>query len=243
MRGNSFLKKTALTTFFIIGMSFFAAMLGTSGIAGGPGYATDIQAGGHGAREIYEKVIRLHVIANSDTAEDQDLKMHVRDRIINELSGKLEDLDGIESSREYIIANTNLIQSIAEDEIKKRGKDYDVKAVFGQYQFPVKSYGFVTLPAGEYDALRVIIGNGKGSNWWCVLFPPLCFVDITKGETQADMRKRLEKVLTAEELAAIQTLSSPEQVPVKIRFKLVDWLHEASGKINRGMRIAFNRPW
>jgi stage II sporulation protein R len=243
MGRNKLLKKTALVTFFIIAMSFLTAIIGSSGVAGGPSDVSEMQTSGCSAEQIADKLIRLHVIANSDTDEDQDLKIHVRDRIIDDLSDELSDLDGINGSRKFIAEHLDIIQYIAQDEVRKHGKDYDVKAVFGQFQFPVKSYGYVTLPAGEYQALRVIIGSGKGSNWWCVLFPPLCFVDITQGQTEANMRQRLEKVLTTEELTAIETFSSPEEIPVKIRFKLVDWWHEAAGKINKGMRIAFNKPW
>jgi stage II sporulation protein R len=240
---NNFLKKTAIITFFIVAMSFLAAIIGSSGIAGGPDDLNGIDKYDVTAEQISNKLIRLHVIANSDSAEDQDLKICVRDQIINELGDELQSSGGIECSRKFIIEHLDYIEHIAREEVEKNGKNYNVKAVFGKFPFPVKSYGYVTLPAGEYEALRVIIGRGKGSNWWCVLFPPLCFVDITHGLTGDDVKAKLGKVLTAEELAAVETVSSPEEIPVKIRFKLVDWWHATAGKINKGMRIAFNKPW
>ncbi len=241
MGRNNFLKKTAMITFFIVAMSFLAAIIGSSGIAGGPDDLSDKHISGVTAEQISDKLIRLHVIANSNSAEDQDLKICVRDKIISQLGGELQSSNDIDDSRKYILEHLDYVEHIAREEVGKNGKNYSVKAVFGKFSFPVKSYGHVTLPAGEYEALRVIIGDGKGSNWWCVLFPPLCFVDITRGQAGDDLKAKLGKVLTAEELAAIETISSPEEIPVQIRFKLVDWLHAAAGKINKGMRMAFNK--
>lgn len=122
-------------------------------------------------------VIRFHVIANSDSEEDQELKLKVRDRVINEMNNLFDKNEDISSAREVIINNIPKITSIAKDEIQKRGYSYDVYVSLGKSDFPTKDYGEVVLPAGSYEALKIEIGSAKGKNWWCVLFPPLCFVD------------------------------------------------------------------
>ncbi len=127
-----------------------------------------------------EQFIRLHVIANSNTLEDQALKLHVRDVIVNEMKAKFEGLDSKEEALAVTRESLAEIQNLAAEQIKKEGKDYPVQVMLGNYRFPEKTYGDVTLPAGDYQAVRVVIGEGKGRNWWCVLFPPLCFTDGVK---------------------------------------------------------------
>lgn len=126
-------------------------------------------------------IIRLHVKANSDTEEDQALKLKVRDRILKETAPLLEKSESIEETRAIVKENLDNIKSIAEDVIKEEGKDYKVEVNFGMTSFPTRKYGEMVLPAGEYEALLVTIGEGKGQNWWCVMFPPLCFVEMTHG--------------------------------------------------------------
>ncbi|MBQ8525834.1 MAG: stage II sporulation protein R [Clostridia bacterium] len=122
-------------------------------------------------------VIRLHVVANSDSDADQALKLKVRDRILEECGTVFAGEEQIEAVRQDIVSNIDYIKNVAEDEIQKNGYDYDVDVSFGMSDFPRKEYGSITLPAGEYQALKVNIGAADGKNWWCVLFPPLCFVD------------------------------------------------------------------
>ncbi len=126
-------------------------------------------------------IIRLHVKANSDTEEDQALKLKVRDRILKETAPLLEKSESIEETRAIVKENLDNIKSIAEEVIKEEGKDYKVEVNFGMTSFPTRKYGEMVLPAGEYEALLVTIGEGKGQNWWCVMFPPLCFVEMTHG--------------------------------------------------------------
>ena len=128
-----------------------------------------------------EKIIRFHVIANSDYKEDQEMKLKIRDKILSSMGEKFGSSHSKKETREIIYNNLENIKSIAEEEIKKEGKDYTVDVSLGQDTFPTKTYGDVTFPQGEYEALKVVIGEGKGKNWWCVMFPPLCFVDISRG--------------------------------------------------------------
>jgi stage II sporulation protein R len=124
-------------------------------------------------------LVRLHVVANSNSAEDQQLKLQVRDAILAEISPEFEDLTNASQARGLIVNNIKKIQELVEKEISRRGYNYPAHVELGRFNFPTKQYGEIVYPAGEYEALRVIIGTGQGNNWWCVLFPPLCFVDIT----------------------------------------------------------------
>lgn len=126
-----------------------------------------------------ENLIRFHVIAHSDTPEDQALKRAVRDELLAKIGSDFAQVQTKEQARRLIKQKEAEIRQIAQAEIRRWGKDYGVEVVYGSAHFPTKTYGNFVLPAGEYEALKVIIGEGKGENWWCVLFPPLCFVDIT----------------------------------------------------------------
>lgn len=124
-----------------------------------------------------ENFIRLHVLANSDEKSDQELKLRVRDRIIEETKEIFDENTDFSSAKSDINENLEKIKAIAEDEISENGYDYPVKVTLGMSDFPTKEYGELVLPKGKYEALRVEIGKAEGQNWWCVLFPPLCFVD------------------------------------------------------------------
>ena len=139
-------------------------------------------------------MIRFHVIANSDSKNDQKLKLQIRDKILEEMGSEFNESKSIENSREIIKKNLNKIKDIAENEITAEGKDYNVEVVLGNDKFPTKTYGDLTLPAGEYEALKIVIGEGKGQNWWCVMFPPLCFVDITHSVSPIDEEEFKEEI-------------------------------------------------
>ena len=121
-------------------------------------------------------LIRLHVVANSDETSDQALKIRVRDRILKECES-LSDCKNLDMVKVDLCQNLDYINEIAKDEIQKNGYDYDVTSTYELCEFPTKEYGNITLPAGQYQALNIRIGKAQGKNWWCVLFPPLCFVD------------------------------------------------------------------
>lgn len=124
-------------------------------------------------------VIRFHVRANSDTKEDQELKLEVRDAILNTIVTKFEDSTSLDESREIILENTETIATVSKEVIEKWGKDYPVNVVLREESFPIRKYGDLVFPQGDYEALIVEIGEAKGANWWCVMFPPLCLVDVT----------------------------------------------------------------
>jgi len=117
---------------------------------------------------IRENMLRLHVMANSDSEEDQALKLIVRDAILNESGGF-----------ELTQSNLKLLEDVARREVNADGKDYPVKAELVNMFFPTRHYGDITVPAGRYDAVRLTIGSGDGENWWCVMFPPMCIPAAT----------------------------------------------------------------
>lgn len=126
-----------------------------------------------------KNIIRFHVRANSDKREDQELKLEVRDEILDYMDGKLDNASSIEESRKILNNHIDDIKSISEKVIKKWDKDYEVRVSLDNHSFPIRKYGNIVLPQGDYEALLVEIGEAKGENWWCVMFPPLCFVDVT----------------------------------------------------------------
>jgi stage II sporulation protein R len=136
----------------------------------------------------HEGIIRLHVIANSDSDDDQALKLQVRDEIIKYMTSQNEasSIDDISASRQFIKKNLTTFEAIARDQITAEGYDYTATAALEVCYIPEKNYGDITFPAGNYEALNITIGSGEGQNWWCVLFPPLCIIDEGTEELTAD---------------------------------------------------------
>ncbi len=129
-----------------------------------------------------DSVLRLHVIANSDSVDDQALKIAVKNEVVSLLKAEFAEQQDVEQARKLAIENIPRIQELAEEVIESQGYHYPVQVKVGEYMFPTKSYGNMVFPQGEYQAVRIIIGDGEGKNWWCVLFPPLCMVsDSDKG--------------------------------------------------------------
>lgn len=182
--------------------------------------------------DLAENLIRLHVIANSDSEEDQAIKLRVRDEILKYTGQALGNSRDIAASRTFVSENLESIRKVAENEIKKCGKEYCVKTYLGMYPFPTKKYGDVTLPAGNYEALRVVIGNGEGKNWWCVLFPPLCFVDATHGEVPESVKQDLKNVLTEDEYSILTSDSNDKDIQIKMKFKVVEIFENSKIKLN-----------
>lgn len=168
--------------------------------------------------DISSKIIRFHVIANSDGELDQNLKLKVRDEVLKYIQPLLKDSYDINQSREILKEKDEKIIEIAKKVIAENGYDYKVETTLTKENFPVKTYGNITLPQGEYEAYRIIIGSGEGHNWWCVMFPPICFVDITKGEVAyEETEKEMGRVLSEEELRMIENkidLSEDEKVKI-----------------------------
>lgn len=168
---------------------------------------------------ISDKLIRFHVVANSDLETDQKVKLKVRDAILKEIGPKLSKSKSREESLNILKVNASRIEQISDSVLKKDGKTYTASAQIGDFTFPIKSYGSITLPEGEYKALKVVLGEGEGKNWWCVMFPPLCFIDITRGLTTEETDDELKKVLDDEEMESI-TAFKPEAIKTEVVTKL-----------------------
>ena len=170
--------------------------------------------------DIANNVFRLHVIANSDSEEDQNLKYIVRDSILSYVNGILENINNKEDVVLTINNHIDEIKNIAQQAVYNEGFTYDVEIEVGNFKFPTKTYGNISFPPGLYDALRVKIGNASGKNWWCVMFPPLCFVDVSSGIVPEDSKELMESNLSSEDYALV----SSSKNTTKIKFKVVEVL-------------------
>ena len=171
-------------------------------------------------QDIADSVLRLHIIANSDSDFDQNLKLKVRDRILKETENLFKTAKSAQEAEITARKNSELICQIARDEITSQGFDYPVAVELGEEAFPTKVYGGIALPCGKYTAVRVKIGEANGKNWWCVMYPPLCFTDGILAASD-DTTVKLKASLSEEEYRLITTAQSGS-VPVKIRFKIVE---------------------
>lgn len=176
---------------------------------------------------ISKEVIRFHVVANSDTTDDQLLKQKVRDEVIGFIEPLIEECESVEDTRYIIEGSLPIIKEISEEVIEDWGKDYQVYVALDKANFPTKSYGDVVLPAGEYEACRIVIGEGKGENWWCVMYPPLCYLDVATGVVPLEGKEQLEKELNEEQY---NLLTNKEDKNYEIRFKLVESINSLMHK-------------
>ena len=174
--------------------------------------------------DIANSVFRLHVIANSDSKEDQNLKLMVRDKLLAYMNSICENCSTKQDAIRIVEENQSTFEQIATNTIKEQGFSYPVKINIGNFEFPTKNYGDISLPAGYYDALRVEIGEAKGQNWWCVMFPPLCFVDISSGVVPDESKELMENNLTQEEFALVSEHSDSE---IQFKFKLLEFFNHA----------------
>lgn len=170
--------------------------------------------------DISDSVLRLHILANSNLDCDQQLKLAVRDRILKDTREIFENTDSAAEAARLARENSSLFRQIAENVIRAQGFDYPVSVSVEETDFPTKSYGSITLPSGKYNAVRIEIGEAQGENWWCVMYPPLCFTDgilAVPGKAKA----LLEESLSADEYKLI-TGESSGVIPVEVRFKIVE---------------------
>lgn len=169
--------------------------------------------------DIAESVFRLHVIANSDSQEDQNLKYVVRDNLLSYMNEICKNTTNKEEAIKIAKQHENDFKQIALQTIMEQGFSYDVNVRIGNFEFPTKHYGDISLPAGFYDALRVEIGEAKGQNWWCVMFPPLCFVDVSSGIVPEESKELMQDNLNEEEFALVSD-HNPE---IQFKFKLLEF--------------------
>ncbi len=172
----------------------------------------DIQEG------IAEDILRFHVIANSDSLEDQSLKLLVKDRLVSYLAPMITDCTNLSEVREIVKGQLPELTNLANTVIQSQGYRYTASASLEDCYFPLKVYGAYTFPPGRYHALRIKLGKAEGRNWWCVMFPPLCFVDETYSIVDQKSGEKLSKLLTEEEYETLMN----KKTPVKVRLKLLE---------------------
>ena len=199
----------------VIGIAFTAVF----GAHWTKGYSQMIQGG------ISAKVVRFHVLANSDSDADQALKLKVRDRVLKEYGGLLSSCESKEDTLAALNAVRTEICKTAQKEVIAQGYDYSVSVSLVREEFPFKRYDDLIFPAGVYDALRIEIGDAEGQNWWCVLYPQMCYVDATWGFSTQESHQRLKNTLTEEEFLIVSAVGQ-EKVTPKIKFKVVEWWQE-----------------
>ena len=167
----------------------------------------------HGENQIYDNVIRLHVLANSDTQVDQTLKLQVRDAVLKEMSHLFEKCKTQEEACNVTLENIEMIRGIAKKTIRDSGYDYSVDVKLGEENYPTRNYQNFCFPSGEYTSLRIIIGNGEGQNWWCVLFPPMCLGAASDEEACAEVGISDEQY---------HVITETDNVKYKVRFKILE---------------------
>lgn len=175
----------------------------------------------HGEEAVYDSVIRLHVIAASDSERDQALKLKVRDAVLSELAALSEGCLSKEEAEKALSAQLERVRGTALETLSAEGCDYRVSVTLGKEKYPHKSYEGVCFPAGEYTSLRIVIGEGEGKNWWCVLFPQLCLAGAKNAEAAF-----VEVGLTPEQYRVITETDEPKY---KLRFKIIDIIGEMGG--------------
>ena len=190
-------KKLLIFTFSVIGITMLLGMLPI-----------------HGETDVYENVVRLHVLANSDTEEDQALKIKVRDAVLSNTKDMLSNCDSKEEAQTVIENSLSRIEEIARQTVCDNGYDYPVNVSLSYEVYPTRNYESYCFPSGEYLSLKISIGNAVGQNWWCVLFPPMC---LSAAKENADAS--IQAGLTGEQYNIITETQKPKY---KIRFKILE---------------------
>jgi len=171
-------------------------------------------------KDISDSIFRLHVIANSNLPEDQALKYKIRDNILEYMNSITNNATSKEEIIKIVSSHLEDFKNIAQNTVYDNGYNYNVTVDLGNFNFPTKTYGDISFPTGFYDALRIKIGSAQGKNWWCVMFPPLCFVDVTSGIVPEESKEILDSQLSEDEYELISENSSE----AKVKFKIVEVL-------------------
>ncbi|TYS59798.1 stage II sporulation protein R [Sutcliffiella horikoshii] len=235
------LKKNKITLYIVLlFVGAYLSLLGEQATAG-----ANVK---NGAMVIPDEAIRLRILANSDSEQDQELKRKIRDRVNEEITVWVEGLTSMDNAREVITGNMDQIEEIVEEVMAEEGMVQSYNVDFGRVDFPTKMYGKFIYPAGDYEAILITLGEGTGANWWCVLFPPLCFLDFSNGEATASPFEEEEaeaEEKTTEETAAVTAsfaktdteentqdfLVDEEPEEVEVEFFLVEVLSSLWDKI------------
>lgn len=178
--------------------------------------------------DLQDNLIRLHIIAESDSDNDQNVKLKVRDAILKNVGEKMTASDKDECKAK-ITGNLGEIEQIADNVLRENGFNYTSRAEYGKFYFPEKTYKSMTLPAGEYYGIRVVLGSGEGHNWWCVMYPPLCFKE---GE-EVTLSRESEKILREKLDSDTYEIITQKNNEVVVKFKIVQVVQELKEKISK----------
>ncbi len=181
----------------------------------------------HGEQEIYDSVVRLHVLANSDSEQDQALKLLVRDEVLRVTAPLLEGCKSREQAELILGEHSEEIAAAAQAVVREQGYEYPVSVLLGKEQYPTRSYESCCFPSGTYVSLRVCIGDAEGQNWWCVLFPPLCLSAASADESTSNEEAFISVGLTGEQYKVI---TETDNVKYRIRFKLLETVQGLFGR-------------
>ena len=176
----------------------------------------------HGESEIYENVLRLHVLANSDSEEDQALKLKVRDAVLLKSEELFADCETREDAIEVTKQNLSVLEATALETLRAEGSDHSVRVELGEEVYPTRNYESFCFPAGSYLSLRIILGEGEGQNWWCVLYPPMCLSAASAKSSQSD--EAITVGFTGEQYRVITETDAPRY---RVRFRLLEVFEEA----------------
>lgn len=166
---------------------------------------------------IPNEAVRLRILANSDSPDDQALKRAVRDAVNEQITAWVSDLTSFEEAKQVIAQHVPEIEQTVARVLQEKKSDQSYKVTFGRVSFPTKIYGSYVYPAGEYDAVLITLGKGEGANWWCVLFPPLCFLDFSTGEAVRPVEKQVEQKTQVEQMEE-QPLVVEDEQQVEVKF-------------------------
>lgn len=177
------------------------------------------------ASRIAPEILRFHILANSNSDEDQQLKMEVKGLVIDYVNENLGENATKETTAAWLTDHSEAIEDMAHRYLLSRGKDYPVSLMLTRDYFPTKAYGDMVFPCGTYDAARITIGSGNGHNWWCVLYPPLCYTDSMNAVVPEHSKETLKQLIPRDDYEALlpeseRTARAPEKPRVRIRFRL-----------------------
>jgi stage II sporulation protein R len=181
-------------------------------------YGQQTNAGRNEEVAIPDEAIRLRILANSDSAQDQELKRKVRDAVNEEINKWVADLTSFAEAKAVIQSRIDDIEHIVAAVLKEENSRQTYKVEFGKVNFPTKLYGNYIYPAGQYEAILITLGKGEGANWWCVLFPPLCFLDFSNGEAVREQAEERNQEIEMEPRKVSQQGQEPneEMEPLKV---------------------------
>ena len=189
-----------------LGISLAAAVVLTVWVALQRGMLVEARTDS-ATEELAKQVLRFHVLADSDSSEDQQVKMQVKKAVIGYLEEELEEEKTLAGTKRFVEEHLEEITEISRQTVKEAGSSDSVTAELVTDEFPEKSYGDVTFPAGKYEALRIRIGSGTGHNWWCCLYPNLCFTDAVHAEVAPEDKRKLQGVLDEDAYEMITCVS------------------------------------